>query len=365
MAEAHILILTPDFPPARGGIQVLMHRVAVNLSRLQADVVTLDHAEARSFDEAQPVRIHRIRVAPGPRTAQIAQLNAAAVLSAFRLRPQIVLSGHIVMAPAAAAIRRLLRVPVVQYTYAKELGAKPELARFAMRRANAVIAISRYTADLAQAAGATGRQIRLIPAGVDETPSVRRDPRERPTVVTIARLEDRYKGHDVMIRALGLVRAAVPDVEWVVIGDGPLRASLEDMVGAQGMSGNVRFVGVVSDEERDRWLAGAHAFAMPSRPPAGGFAGEGFGIVYLEAATHGLPVLAGNAGGSLDAVEDGETGLLVDAGDHVAVADGLVELLTHPARAESMGRAGAERAQRFAWPVIAADVERVLSEFLR
>lgn len=361
--DGRVLVLTPDYPPAHGGIQLLMHRVATNLTRREADVVTLDHPEASRFDPAQRARIHRTPAIAAPHAARLAELNAYSVLLALRLRPRIVLSGHIVTAPAAATIRRLLRVPVVQYAYAEELGAKPDLAAFAMRHADAVIAISRYTAGLVRSAGATDRQVRLVHAGVDLPPTVQRHPTARPTILTIARLADRYKGHDVVIRALPLVLAAVPDVQWVVIGDGPLRPGLEDRVKAQGIAAHVRFVGAISDAERDGWLAGAHVFAMPSRPRAGGFAGEGFGIVYLEASAHGLPVLAGNAEGSLDAVLDGVTGRLVDAADHLAVADGLVELLTEPDRAAAMGRAGAERAQRFAWPAIAAEVEEVLDEF--
>ncbi len=80
----------------------------------------------------------------------------------------------------------------------------------------------------------------------------------------------------------------------------------------------IRFLGSVSDEERNLWLRRAHLLAMPSRLPAGGFAGEGFGIAYLEAGAYGKPVVAGNVGGALDSVSDGESGLLVDPTDPVA-----------------------------------------------
>ena len=125
------------------------------------------------------------------------------------------------------------------------------------------------------------------------------------------------------------------------------------------------FVGAVSDAERDRWVARARVFAMPSRLPPGGVGGEGFGIVYLEAAARGLPVVAGNVGGAVDAVVDGVTGLLVDPADPAAVADALVALLTDRERAEALGRAGAERAREFAWPEIARRVEDVLLEVTR
>ena len=100
---------------------------------------------------------------------------------------------------------------------------------------------------------------------------------------------------------------------------------------------------------------------MPSRLPAGGSGGEGFGIVYLEAGAHGLPVVAGNVGGALDAVADGETGLLVDPTDHVAVADAIADLLADPVRAAGLGRAGVEHARGFGWAATGAKVEALLA----
>ena len=84
---------------------------------------------------------------------------------------------------------------------------------------------------------------------------------------------------------------------------------------------------------------------MPSRLPAGGFAGEGFGIVYLEAGAYGKPVVAGNVGGAVDAVLDGETGLLVDPTDALEVADAITRLLLDEQLATRLGGAGADRAR--------------------
>jgi phosphatidyl-myo-inositol dimannoside synthase len=104
--------------------------------------------------------------------------------------------------------------------------------------------------------------------------------------------------------------------------------------------------------------------AMPSRLPAGGFAGEGFGIAYLEAGAYGKPVVAGNVGGALDAVLDGETGLLVDPLDPLAVADAIVALLRDDALAERLGAAGRRRAEQNTWPLVAARVQRELLALL-
>jgi phosphatidylinositol alpha-1,6-mannosyltransferase len=164
-----------------------------------------------------------------------------------------------------------------------------------------------------------------------------------------------------MLRALPLVRARVPDVQWVVVGGGPLLPVYQRMAWALGVADHVRFLGPVDDVERDLWLDRAHVFAMPSRLSATG-GGEGFGIAYLEAGAHRLPVVAGNVGGAVDAVLDGVTGVLVDPTDHLSVAEALTDLLVDRRRAQLLGAAGAARARQFAWPGIAKQVEHLLQE---
>jgi phosphatidylinositol alpha-1,6-mannosyltransferase len=359
-----VCVITPDFPPARGGIQHLVHRLVEQLEGVEAAVVTFDQPGSAEFDRAQPFAVRRVR-AGGSRAVAVARLNRRAALFALRFRPDVVLSGHIVVSPAAAFAKKILRVPVVQYLYALEIGARPRLAGFALRNADRSIAISAHTKELALSAGGKADNVRQIPPGVDLPGRIGGDRAERPTVLTVAQLESRYKGFDVMVRALPLVRAKVPDVEWVLVGDGPLRAEIERLLVAQRLDGVARFVGELSDDERDRWLERAHVFAMPSRLLPGDLGGEGFGIAYLEAGAHGLPVVAGNAGGTLDAVVDGRTGLLVDPFDHVAVAGAICELLGDARRAAELGRAGAERAREFAWPRIAKEVRGVLAEVAR
>ena len=156
----------------------------------------------------------------------------------------------------------------------------------------------------------------------------------------------------------------MPDVEWIVIGDGPLRGEIEQLARDHGVAGSIRFLGAVGDEQRNMWLRHASLLAMPSRLPEGRLAGEGFGIVYLEAGAYGKPVVAGNVAGALDAVIDGETGLLVDPRDPEAVGDAITRLLLDPGLAARFGAAGALRAREFAWPVMVERVESLLREQL-
>lgn len=349
-----LLLVSPDFPPDRGGIQQVAARLTQHLDA-DIDVVTLGARQHAGTIKG----VHR---AWSPRPAGLAAvlaLNAAAVRVGVSTRPDVILSLHLFAAPGAMALARALRRPWVQWVHAMEVRQKPALAGLALRRASAVIAVSRYSRSLALEAGADPRRVRIVSPGVDlggAAPIGRRA--ERPTVVTVSRLAERYKGHDTLARAMPLVSARIPSAQWVVVGDGPLRGPLEAF--ARDTGANARFVGALSDSERDSWLDRAHVFAMPSRLPGGGFAGEGFGIVFLEAGLHRLPVVAGDVGGARDAVIHGETGLLVDPTDHVAVAGALTELLIDHERAARLGRAGAARARAFAWSTVAARVKVVL-----
>jgi phosphatidylinositol alpha-1,6-mannosyltransferase len=366
-AIQNVLVMSPDFPPARGGIQVLTHRVVASWERLRPVVVTLGAPGAHAFDSRTPFRVKRVNRGLFPRPALVGALNASGVAAAITTRPRAVLSAHIVTAPGAAFVAKRLGIPWLQYVHAKEVGAKPSLAHFALSRADAVIVVSEYAGRLATAAGAPAERLVRISPGVDVPERRSRSVVDRPgppSILSIARLMDRYKGHDVLMRAMPLIRARVPDVVWSIVGDGHLRKPLEQRARALGITGSVDFRGSVSDAERDRLLDSAHVFCMVSRLPAGGYAGEGFGIVYLEANAHELPVVAGNVGGATDAVVDGVTGLLVDPRDHVAVADAHVRLLSDPEYAARLGSQGRERAEGYAWPHISRKVEAAVLELI-
>jgi phosphatidylinositol alpha-1,6-mannosyltransferase len=352
--------LTPDFPPAKGGIQRLVHGLARHWQGIDARILTIDTAGAREFDRGQPIDVRRVALPQAfGYKGSVALLNAAAVVEAMRFRPQAVLSAHIVTSPATWVIGAILRVPVIQYLHMREINARPRLARFALRHANAVVAVSRRTEALAIALGAEAGRVHRIPPGVDlpDAPGLPRS--ARPVIVTVARLRDAYKGHDVVLQALRLVRVHVPDVLWAVIGDGRLRRLYERTAEDLGLNDHVRFLGTVDDVETDAWLDRAHVFVMPSRTTPDG-QGEGFPLAYLEAAAHGLPIVAGIDDGAVDAVVDGETGLLVDPTDPKAVAGALIELLLDEGRAERLGRAALERTRKFGWVRVAAQVEELL-----
>ena len=163
-------------------------------------------------------------------------------------------------------------------------------------------------------------------------------------VLTVSRLTvgHEYKGVDMLLEAWPEVVALIPEAELVVVGDGDDRPRLEELARRWGCSESVYFLGRLPDSElRDEYRR-AMLFALPGREELGSvIGGEGFGIVFLEAAAAGLPVLAGASGGSREAVVDGVTGCLLRPGATASeVAEAIVELLTDTARSNAMGIAG-------------------------
>jgi phosphatidyl-myo-inositol dimannoside synthase len=360
MPKPRVLLITPDFPPSTGGIAVLMENLVAHATGWDTRVLTFGQPGDAEWDAAAPFEVRRVSSTEADRRRAVAMLNAAAPREIAGFRPDVILAGHVVATVAAAPLARLLRKPLVLYVHADEFRTRAKLTARATRRADATIAVSTHTRDMALRAGAVPHRVHLIPPGVvvPAAPAGERDP--RPTILTVASLLSERKGHDVIASALPLVRETVPDARWVVIGDGPLRPQVEAAIAAAGVEDAVSLLGRVDDAERDGWLDRASVFCMPSRVPPGGLGGEGFGIVYLEAGAHELPVVAGNVAGALDAVVDGETGLLVDPTDPRAVAAALTRILADPELASRLGKAGRRHAEEHAWPRIAARVEALV-----
>jgi phosphatidylinositol alpha-1,6-mannosyltransferase len=360
-ARPRLLVVSPTYPPAVGGAETLIEAVVSRLDAFDVHIAALETSGFVEADAGAGRQIRRWANEPPYGRRALARLNAATVGEAHRLRPDVVLSNHIRLAPATALAVVGRAAGWVQYFHAKELGVWPRQSRLAARRADVSIAVSRYTRDLVLAAGAPDERVHVIPPGV--LPPSHRDGGRGdgpPTLLTVSRLEDWYKGHDTILSALPRIRDRVPDVRWVIAGDGVHRAELETRVRDAGLSEAVTFLGRISDADRDAWLARADLFVLPSRIPPDRKGGEGFGIVYVEAAAHALPVIAAAEGGALDAVADGRSGVLVPPQDAEALARAASDLLLDGDRRAAMGAAALAHAATFNWDRIASEVQDLL-----
>jgi phosphatidylinositol alpha-1,6-mannosyltransferase len=226
--------------------------------------------------------------------------------------------------------------------------------------AKLLIANSENTAKLLQANWRVNDdRLRVLRPGVDTTTHVpvSRNPiarrrlgwGDRPVVLTVGRLQAR-KGQDHLIRAMAEIRQAIPNALYSVVGDGNDRGRLVGLVDELGLQNHVILQGELREDELIHAYQQCDLFALPNREVNGDI--EGFGLVLLEAQACGKPVLAGDSGGTREAVGAPASGVVIDCSDPGRIADAVIEMLSDRVRLEEMGVAGREWVCRsFDWEI--------------
>jgi phosphatidylinositol alpha-1,6-mannosyltransferase len=378
------VLLTTDFPPAVGGISNYLFNVYRQFDLRQVTLIAPQHPNGERFDSAQAYAARRFRAAfdvPGVRGAwQVWRMYREAEKLVKRSRNAVLHCGHVNAAVAARKLKRRYGTPYLLWTHALEIMDEWLRASVlpAMLDADLVITNSEFTRKFVASAGVPGSRIVKIRPGADPArfhPGL--DCQDlarglgvsgRPTVLTVSRIvkANRYKGHDVVLRALASVVAQIPDVAYVVVGEGDDLDYLERLAREFGVRENVIFAGRVSDEELPLLYNACDAFIMCSREERGrrGILAEGFGMALVEASACGKPVIAGRSGGVPDAVVEGVTGLLVEPCDSDAVAAAIVKVLLEPELAKVLGANGRKWVEaEMNWTRAADEFERAMEKF--
>ncbi len=175
--------------------------------------------------------------------------------------------------------------------------------------------------------------------GVDcQTIRPRADFEETPLILHVARLVE-VKGTRYLLRAFATVARKYDRVQLLIIGDGPLRRQLHALTASLGMRDRVEFLGAVPHVAVLSWMRKAAMLVLPGIRTATGRE-EGLGMVLLEAAATGLPIVGSRVGGIPECMLEGKTGFLVPERDEDALARRMAELLEDPVRRHRMGAAG-------------------------
>lgn len=321
-ASPTILALVTDAFGGRGGIAQYNRDLLGALAGCGAAVTIVPREAA---PEAQtPAAINQVR----PRRGRFAYALAA-LRAARDRRPGVVFCGHLYMAPLALLIARLTRARLVMQLHGVEAWQAPgALARRAVEAADLVMCVSRYTrARLLSWSRLEPARALVLPNTVGSrfTPGEAAALRAawglagKRVLLSVGRLSarERYKGQDRVIRALpGLLRAG-HDVVYLIVGEGDDRARLAALAAAAGVAEHVRFMGALDGAALADAYRLADLFVMPST-------GEGFGIAFLEAMASGTPALGLAAGGAVDALGDGDLGILTTEAElPVAIARAL------------------------------------------
>ena len=226
--------------------------------------------------------------------------------------------------------------------YIKQEGSRTYRELF--RRGDLFTANSNHTREKLIAAGCPPEKIQKLPVGLDMS-RFNYKPRgmttgQKTRLGTIARLVEK-KGIEYSIKATAKVLQKHPNIEYEIVGDGPLRESLERLVTELGCRDNIRFLGWLDSDEVIKFMDEISIFILASVTASSGDQ-EGQGLVLQEAQAMGIPVLATLHNGLPEGVIDGKTGFLVPERDSDALAEKLEYLIEHPESWEEMGQAGRE-----------------------
>jgi len=171
--------------------------------------------------------------------------------------------------------------------------------------------------------------------------------KDKKILLTVGRLVER-KGQDMIIKLMPRLLKEIPNLVYLIIGDGPEKSNFQFLISNCKLHGKIMILDNVSDEELPIYYQLANLFVMPARDIQGDV--EGFGIVYLEANSFGLPVVAGESGGIHEAVIDGQTGLLVDPVDEDDIYQKIIKLLSNPELYQKLSENGRIRVEKeFNW----------------
>ena len=389
------LLITNDYPPKLGGIQIYLWELWRRQPADQVSVYTRDYPGAQEFDAGEDYRIireTRFPLLPTPSVRRRAEKIIAEV------KPQLVLIDP---ALPLGIIGRKLSVPYGLVLHGAEATIPTQLPMLhsAMNRvvgaAEFVISASQWASDMvspAKAASKTPSPLKpdtdrsrsntakaasqtpfhYIPPGVDtarfhpHSEAQKSAARQRfglgedaLVLLSVSRLVPR-KGMDNLIKAAAGLQRDHPNLELVIAGGGRDLSRLQAV--AKRTGANVKFLERVDDEDLPSLYGSADIFAMLCRERWGGLEQEGFGVVFLEAAASGIPQIAGDSGGASEAVAHGESGFVVPAHRQNAnMADALRDLVESPALRQQMGASARLRAEReFSYDLLAERLQKVL-----
>lgn len=350
------LLITRNLPPLVGGMERLVWHIADALAQdYHLHVIGPTGCAAHL-----PAGVSASEILIKPLWRFLFRVKWESIVQAIRRKPSVVFAGSGLTAPFAWLAARLAGAKCVVYLHGLDIEAQHPVYRLLWRpffkRFDLVFVNSHFTQNLALGAGVSAERLRLLHPGVqlpamDSAKQQRQAFRqqynlgERPVLLYVGRITAR-KGLLPFVRDIfPAILADRPDTQLLVIGDEPTHAlhsadsprqKIAENLSSQGNTERVHFLGEMAqdDPQISQAYFAADVLIFPVQDSPGD--NEGFGMVAIEAAAHGLPTVAFNVGGVADAVADGVSGWLIQAGDNAAFVRAVLRLLSEPIEATAV-----------------------------
>jgi len=375
-----VLLVSVDFPPHTDGVSTIAKQMSERIAKRASGLCIMGPKDAgdREYDARHNYKAYRL---PGYHWGYLRILPMLLAMPYALLREGIrkVYALNIGYGGLIAwAMSHVLKLDYVLFAYGYEfekVKASPFMRRLYLRiyaRSKHVITCSENVKTRLTDFGVPAEKITNLYPAVDlEKYRVVNVPGEfiekhglksKRVLLTVGRLVKR-KGHDYVIRAVANLLKDYPDLVYCIVGIGQDAERLHALVAELGLKENVKFMGKLPEEDLIYMYNLCDVFLMPSREIEAGGHIEGFGIVFLEANACGKPVIGGNSGGVVEAVRDGETGLLADPHSQEDIEAKLRYLLERPDEIERMGAEGLRIVQEcFNWDGYVQAAYKILCE---
>ena len=334
MTRPRVVLVAATLEPGNGGIGRLARLTARVLAQKAAE--GLIEARAVTLADAEPQNDLGIPVWTAARSRMrfVAEVQRAAITDTHLIYDSLGPARAHCLVPG-------LRKPFLAWICGIEIWPEanpPRLKRLRFKwaaRADKIVSISDYTTTR------SGLDAEVCWPGTesDDALSVGDVTARPPRVLALGRVDESDKGHHALVKAWPDVVRALPNAILTFVGKGPKLHLLKDAVERSGVGGNIEILGFVPDDALEAIWSQSRVFALPSVV-------EGFGLVYVEAMRHGIPVVATvhDAGGEINV--DGETGFNVNLNNAGELAARLITLLSDDNLARTMGQHGLDRWRR-------------------
>ncbi len=406
----NVLILSTNFPPVGGGIASFVQNIANELSRCCHKITVLSGnycGENHSIDIKQKFPVYRFKNFFVLKSLSVIFLT---LYLALIKKPEVIFLGSFLSTYGIGVVlvKKILRIPYVILIHGNEMtyyfkssGIDRWASNQLLHHADHIIANSFATKKVIESYGYSSKNMSIIHPAIEPQNFKAKNKnldilskyilQNKKILLSVSRLVP-VKNHENVIKALPSVIRKVPNLTYIIVGEGPEKEKLQRLAKDLGLGSFVRFLGYIDPEKIPSYFNICDVFIMPSKKVSYlidregihfieeqdalemesrrlkkktkiGYLYESFGIVFLEANACGKPVIGSTVGGIKEAIIDGETGLLVDPHDTDEIAGAIIRLLTDYEYAQKLGSYGRRRVEgEFNCQALGVKVENVLEQ---
>jgi phosphatidylinositol alpha-1,6-mannosyltransferase len=367
-----LIIFSYDFPPSDGGIARLCHEIAAGMQEYYTSVIVL----TRSIEGISKLyNFNKVKVLKLPNVRLKCELEAYKYLRGISNKNEYDIITGLWHPEASLALlagfknvfilghgteflsgTSFFRKYIWQYIYAKSI----------LSRAKKCIANSDYTLELIKKTAPSSHAVAL-PLGVNESffspNNVAKYHKEKLNIVSVSRILQ-FKGYDFIAKVIASLPESYKEkIHWNIGGTGPYLLELKELVVELKISSMVTFYGFIPDEELPNFYNANDIFILCTREVNDSTNVEGFGLVFLEAQSCGIPVVGTNTGGISSAIEDGNGGWLIDQDDCISLKNLLKEVIDKEAILIKESKAARKRVlEKYTWVKYCKSLNSILKE---